>query len=148
MEQYAIDWRVDFLKNDCVFGEQFVPEEIITQSKILTALSSQHDIVYSLSPGSHASTDEIVNKAKQISEHVTMYRVTDDDWDNWPALLAHFDVAAAFATAGLIGAKGLNGQPSYPDLDMLPLGFITSPGDQHHYPTHFTNSQRPSSDRR
>ena len=26
-EQYAVDWGVDFLKNDCVFGNQFVPDQ-------------------------------------------------------------------------------------------------------------------------
>ena len=27
-EQYAVDWGVDFLKNDCVFGGQFVPDQV------------------------------------------------------------------------------------------------------------------------
>ena len=32
-----------------------------------------------------------------------------------------------FATANLIGANGLNGK-SWPDLDMLPIGWLTDPG--------------------
>lgn len=33
-----------------------------------------------------------------------------------------------FAAAGLIGAPGLQGGLSWPDLDMLPLGWLTDPG--------------------
>ena len=49
------------------------------------------------------------------------------------------DTAAAFAAANLIAARGLGGRPSFPDLDMLPLGFIAAPGDSHHVPTHNTS---------
>ena len=49
------------------------------------------------------------------------------------------DTAAAFAAANLIAAHGLGGRPSFPDLDMLPLGFIAAPGDSHHVPTHNTS---------
>ena len=34
-----------------------------------------------------------------------------------------------FAAANKIGAKGLLGR-SWPDLDMLPLGWLTDPGDK------------------
>jgi len=30
-QQYADEWDVDFIKNDCVFGDQFVPAEIDAQ---------------------------------------------------------------------------------------------------------------------
>ncbi|RZR98628.1 hypothetical protein BHM03_00028010 [Ensete ventricosum] len=33
-----------------------------------------------------------------------------------------------FSSANLIGAKGLHGK-SWPDLDMLPLGWLTDPGN-------------------
>lgn len=33
-----------------------------------------------------------------------------------------------FSSANLIGAKGLHGR-SWPDLDMLPLGWLTDPGN-------------------
>lgn len=36
--------------------------------------------------------------------------------------------ARDFASADMIGAMGLNGK-SWPDLDMLPLGWLTDPGE-------------------
>ena len=140
MLQYALEWQVDFLKNDCVFGSQFVPDEIAVQSKILESLRTERDIVYSLSPGGHGTIGEIVAKARQIASMSSMYRVNNDDWDNWDALKGHFDVAAAFADARLAGVPGLNGRPSFPDFDMLPLGYITSPsGSKSHFPYHMSN---------
>jgi len=67
-----------------------------------------------------------------------MFRITGDDWDKWDDIDPwHFDNAAAFAP--MIARAGLMGQSSYPDLDMLPLGFVSASGDSHHYPTHQTN---------
>ncbi|KAG0459927.1 hypothetical protein HPP92_023055 [Vanilla planifolia] len=63
-----------------------------------------------------------------IKEYVDMYRITGDVWDNWNDIATHFDVARNFAAAKEIGAKGLHGN-SWPDLDMLPLGLITDPGE-------------------
>jgi len=137
LEQYALEWQVDFLKNDCVFGSQFVPAEIAAQSRILESLASAHgrEVLYSLSPGGHATVDEIVSKGRAVAALVSMYRVNNDDWDNWAALEGHFDIAAAFADARMAGHHGLHGEPSFPDFDMLPLGFITSPsGNRSHYP--------------
>ena len=142
LEQYALEWRVDFLKNDCVFGSQYVPLEIAAQSRILESLASVHgrELAYSLSPGGHGTVDEIVSKGRDVASLVSMYRVNNDDWDNWAALNGHFDVAAAFADARLAGHPGLHGRPSFPDFDMLPLGFITSPSGNHsHSPYHMTN---------
>ena len=51
----------DFIKNDCVFGNQFMPEQIKAQSKSI--LKTQRDIVYSLSPGSGMSAT--MDKAKE-----------------------------------------------------------------------------------
>jgi hypothetical protein len=120
-QQYA-DWGVDFIKNDCVFGNQFVPDQIKAQSKSI--LKTKRPIVYSLSPG--AGVQDHMEKPHNISGVVNMYRITGDDWDSWGALEGHFTVAAQVAAAGLIGAPGLNGK-SWPDLDMLPLGVITTP---------------------
>ena len=80
--------------------------EINVQSHILESLASAHgvNLVYSLSPGGHDTVPEIVSKGRQVSSLVSMYRVNNDDWDNWPALADHFDVAAAFAKAGLVTA--------------------------------------------
>jgi len=123
-QQYA-DWGVDFLKNDCIFGNQFMPDQIEAQAKAIQ--KTGRVMVYSLSPGGGDTTANI-ERAKQINHQVNMYRVTGDDWDSWGAVDSHFAVAANFSAAGLIGTEGLNGGRSWPDLDMLPFGVITSPG--------------------
>ncbi|KAG6764701.1 hypothetical protein POTOM_032182 [Populus tomentosa] len=119
-EQYA-EWGVDFVKHDCVFGDDLDVDEITFVSEVLQKLD--RPMLYSLSPGTSASPA----MAKDISGLVNMYRVTGDDWDTWGDVAAHFDVARDFAAANKIGAKGLLGR-SWPDLDMLPLGRLTDPG--------------------
>ncbi|KAH9327110.1 hypothetical protein KI387_007288, partial [Taxus chinensis] len=108
-------------KHDCVFGDDLNVDEISTVSQILR--ERERPILYSLSPGTHATPD----MAMKISSLVNMYRVTGDDWDTWTDVQSHFDVSRGFASSGLIGAQGLLGQ-SWPDLDMLPLGWLTDPG--------------------
>lgn len=118
--QYA-EWGVDFVKHDCIFGENINIEEIKTVSEILKEFD--HPIVYSLSPGKDATPQ----MAMQINSFVNMYRITNDDWDNWSDVQFHFNVSRDFADSSLIGADGLRGK-SWPDLDMLPLGWLTDPG--------------------
>ncbi|OIW16233.1 hypothetical protein TanjilG_18948 [Lupinus angustifolius] len=115
-----ISWGLDFVKLDCVFGEDLDFEEITYVSQILKDLKPS--IVFSLSPGVKATP----NMAKVINGLVNMYRVTGDDWDQWSEVVTHFDVARDYAAATLIGAQGLNGN-SWPDLDMLPFGWLTDP---------------------
>lgn len=43
----------------------------------------------SLSPGVNATPQ----MARMVSGLVNAYRVTGDDWDEWPAVVNHFDVA-------------------------------------------------------
>ncbi|KAL6607988.1 hypothetical protein ACP70R_041051 [Stipagrostis hirtigluma subsp. patula] len=117
--QYA-DWGVDFVKVDCIFGTDYSPKEIITISELLQELD--RPIILSLSPG----TEVTPALAANISEHFNMYRITGDDWDNWKDVSSHFDVSSSFAAAKKIGATGLQGR-SWPDLDMLPFGWLTDP---------------------
>ncbi|WVZ85208.1 hypothetical protein U9M48_032158 [Paspalum notatum var. saurae] len=117
--QYA-DWGVDFVKVDCIFGTDYSPEEIITVSELLQEID--RPIILSLSPG----TEVTPALAENISDHVNMYRITGDDWDNWKDVSSHFAVSSSFAAAKKIGATGLRGR-SWPDLDMLPFGWLTDP---------------------
>ncbi|XP_004502389.1 uncharacterized protein [Cicer arietinum] len=119
-EQYAA-WGVDFVKHDCVFGDDLDLNEISYVSEVLRELDRA--IVYSLSPG----TSVTPAMAKDVSGLVNLYRITGDDWDTWGDVKAHFDVSRDFATANMIGAKSLMGN-SWPDLDMLPFGWLTDPG--------------------
>ncbi|XVF02577.1 hypothetical protein REPUB_Repub04eG0186600 [Reevesia pubescens] len=118
--QYA-EWGVDFVKHDCVFGDDLDVDEITFVSEVLRKL--ERPILYSLSPG----TSVTPAMAKDVSGLVNMYRITGDDWDTWRDVVSHFDVTRDFATSKMIGAKGLLGR-SWPDLDMLPLGWLTDPG--------------------
>ncbi|XP_030440330.2 probable alpha-galactosidase B [Syzygium oleosum] len=119
-QQYA-SWGVDFIKNDCVFGDDLNLNEITYISEVLKELD--RPILYSLSPGTSATPD----MAKAVSGLSNMYRITGDDWDVWEHVVAHFDVTRDFAAAKMIGSSGLLGT-SWPDLDMLPLGYLTDPG--------------------
>ncbi|WOL14378.1 hypothetical protein Cni_G23158 [Canna indica] len=119
-QQYA-EWGVDFVKLDCVFGEDLDTKEIIAVSELLRELD--RPVLFSLSPG----TSVTPSMAGPISSYVDMYRITADDWDKWTDVASHFDISRDFAAANLIGTKGLHGK-SWPDLDMLPLGWITDPG--------------------
>lgn len=121
-QQYA-DWDVDFVKVDCIFGDDLDKKEIVTVSEILQSLG--RPVLFSLSPG----TSVTPSMADGISDYVDMYRISGDTWDNWNQIAAHFDAARDFAAAKKIGANGLHGT-SWPDLDMLPLGWLTDPGVQ------------------
>lgn len=118
--QYA-EWGVDFVKHDCIFGEDLNVNEITIVSEILKELD--RPILYSLSPGTSATPA----MGKDVNSLVNMYRVTGDDWDSWGDVAAHFNVSRDFSAANMIGARGLKGN-SWPDLDMLPLGWLTDPG--------------------
>ncbi|KAK6922302.1 Glycoside hydrolase, family 27 [Dillenia turbinata] len=118
--QYA-EWGVDFVKHDCVFGDDLDIAEISFVSEVLEELD--RPILYSLSPG----TSVTPAMAKNVIGLVNMYRITGDDWDSWGDVASHFDVTRDFSVANMIGASGLKGK-SWPDLDMLPLGWLTDPG--------------------
>ncbi|RHN42854.1 putative alpha-galactosidase [Medicago truncatula] len=118
--QYAA-WGVDLVKHDCVFGEDLDLSEITYVSEVLRKIN--RPFVYSLSPGTRVTPA----MAKDVSGLVNMYRITGDDWDTWQDVAAHFDISRDLATANMIGAKGLKGS-SWPDMDMLPFGWLTDPG--------------------
>ncbi|KAJ6329633.1 hypothetical protein OIU77_011162 [Salix suchowensis] len=109
------------VKHDCVFGNDLDVDEITSVSEVLQKLN--RPILYSVSPGVIPTP---VMK-KDISGLVNMYRVTGDDWDTWGDVAARFDVPRDFAAANKIGAKGLLGR-SWPDLDMLPVGWLSNAG--------------------
>ncbi|CAK8567260.1 unnamed protein product [Lathyrus sativus] len=118
-QQYAA-WNVDFVKHDCVFGADLDLNEISYVSEVLRELN--RPIVYSLSPGTKVTPA----MAKDVSGLVNLYRITADDWDTWGDVKSHFDVSRDFAAAHMIGGKSLMGN-SWPDLDMLPFGWLTDP---------------------
>ncbi|CAJ2677144.1 unnamed protein product [Trifolium pratense] len=119
-EQYAA-WGLDLVKHDCVFGTDLDLNEITYVSEVLSQVN--RSLVYSLSPG----TSVTPALAKEVSGLVNMYRITGDDWDSWGDVKSHFNISRDLSAANMIGAKGLKGK-SWPDLDMLPFGWLTDPG--------------------
>ncbi|WP_198667213.1 glycoside hydrolase family 27 protein [Glycomyces dulcitolivorans] len=104
------EWGVDFVKLDDVLHPP-------TQSVELAAYSQAIDkcgrpIVLSLSPGKALSLAHL----DALREHAEMWRISDDLWDDWSALLEMFQRAARWAPHQVPGAWG--------DADMLPLGRI------------------------
>ncbi|XP_059076645.1 alpha-galactosidase mel1 isoform X2 [Cryptomeria japonica] len=118
-----VDWGIDLVKHDCIFGQDLNIDEISLVSQILKDID--RPILYSISPGKDATPD----MARKISKLVNMYRITADDWDSWHHIRSHFEVSRDFAASGLIGSQGLLGR-SWPDLDMLPFGWLTDIGTQ------------------
>ncbi|ERN13857.1 hypothetical protein AMTR_s00049p00233090 [Amborella trichopoda] len=74
----------------------------------------------SIFPGKSADPE----MAAAINKLIKMYRITVDNWDEWEDVQGHFDFKRDFAKSGLIGAGGFLGK-SWPDMDMLPLGWIS-----------------------
>ncbi|XP_020527592.1 uncharacterized protein LOC110007896 isoform X2 [Amborella trichopoda] len=96
--------------------------EISFVSEILKELN--RPILQSIFPGKSADPE----MAAAINKLIKMYRITVDNWDEWEDVQGHFDFKRDFAKSGLIGAGGFLGK-SWPDMDMLPLGWISKSDD-------------------
>ena len=106
-EMFA-SWGVDFVKVDDLSRPYHWPE---IQAIRRAIDKTGRPIVFSTSPGETPLT-----AGEHVEEHANMWRISDDFWDDWPALFAQF--------------KRLNdwtpnrGAGHFPDADMLPLGAI------------------------
>ena len=120
--QYA-EWGIDFIKLDCSFAGNYIAENIIGVSEAI--YSSGREMLFSLSPGNPTTPD----MAETVRGITNMYRVTDDAWDYWPVALEDHVTPIVLQLHQYIGwPDGRYGLPSFPDLDMLPLGWIGEPG--------------------
>ena len=103
-------WGVDFIKADDMSRPYFrnAPEIHALRRAID---GSGRPMTLSLSPGATplAAAGDVVDQAN-------MWRISDDFWDSWPALLAQFDRLRDWAPFRHAG--------NWPDADMLPLGLI------------------------
>ena len=103
-------WGVDFVKVDDISRPYHQDEPEI--EAIRRAIDrAGRPIVLSLSPGETA-----LDAAEHVKRHANMWRISDDFWDNWPALLEQF--------ARLRNWNPHQGPGHWPDADMLPLGVI------------------------
>ena len=101
-------WGVDFVKVDDISR----PYHRAEVEGIRNAIDQAgRPMVLSLSPG-----ETPLNAGAHVSRHANMWRVSDDFWDNWPALLEQFE--------RLRNWTEFRGPGHFPDADMLPLGRI------------------------
>ncbi|KAK3263613.1 hypothetical protein CYMTET_27593, partial [Cymbomonas tetramitiformis] len=109
-----VDWGVDFIKHDCVFGGSPALSDIHAVANAIRKTGKP--LVYSLSPGS--AYDPL--QGLRVQPYANMYRISRDFHGSYPQMLMeHFPESKQNAAAGLIGGRGGNGR-SWPDLDMLP----------------------------
>jgi len=108
--QYA-SWGVDFIKCDDICRMD-MPSAKAEIAMLNTAIKkSGRPMILSLSPGP-AKLEE----AWHYARYANMWRISDDFWDSWPALLHMFELCERWQFAKAPGA--------YPDCDMLPLGRV------------------------
>ncbi|MDB5326744.1 MAG: hypothetical protein JWM57_2313 [Phycisphaerales bacterium] len=119
-------WGVDFVKVDDLsrpYAEH--RPEIEAIRKAIDA--SGRPMVLSTSPG-----ETPVAEAEHVAAHANMWRISDDFWDHWPALLAQFKRCADWAK--------VTGPGHWPDADMLPVGAVRI-GQKGPW-THFTQDEQ------
>lgn len=128
------EWGVDYVKVDDICNVKATPLEPYSAAAEIELIRraidrSGRDMVLSLSPG-----PAIIDNAWHLAKHANMWRITDDFWDNWPALKEMFwrcEVWQAHVEPG-----------QYPDCDMLPLGHIGITSDGKGWYTHFTKEEQ------
>jgi hypothetical protein len=108
--QLLAEWHVDFVKVDDMSRpyERNRPEVEAVRNAIDRC---RRPMVLSLSPGETPLTS-----AAHVRAHANMWRISDDFWDHWPALVKQFERLARWAPYRMPGA--------WPDADMLPLGLL------------------------
>lgn len=111
-ELYA-EWGVDFVKVDDVAHSKLYNEAHLKEIRAIRLAIDKcsRPMVLSLSPGPAQ-----LKNGSFFQDNANMWRLTDDFWDSWPALLNMFDRTAEWQSFVSPG--------SWPDCDMLPLGHI------------------------
>jgi hypothetical protein len=118
-------WGVDFVKVDDL--SRPYADHIREVEAIRTAIDqSGRPMVLSTSPG-----ETPLDQAMHVAEHANMWRISDDFWDHWPALLEQFGRCAKWAP--------YTGPGHWPDADMLPVGAVRMDKDRK---TNFTHDEQ------
>jgi hypothetical protein len=108
--ELVASWGVDFVKVDDISRPYHDNEREI--EGIRRAIDrTGRPMVLSLSPGETA-----LSAAEHVKRHANMWRISDDFWDTWPALLEQFGRLARW--------NPHRGPGHWPDADMLPLGVL------------------------
>lgn len=120
-------WGVDFIKMDCVFGGDYYRGKQDMEQFASSMNATGQEYLLSLSPGSDAGMASIARSFAETQHPMqpTMARMTSDFWDSWGSLYGHFETAAKTAN--------FTGRQFFPDLDMLPLGWVSPFEEQARY---------------
>jgi len=106
--ELCASWDVDFIKVDDLSRPYHQPEvEAIRKAIDKTG----RPIVFSTSPG-----ETPLSAGPSVNQNANMWRISDDFWDDWKALLDQFKRLHDWTPHRISGA--------WPDADMLPLGII------------------------
>jgi alpha-galactosidase len=106
-ELYA-SWGADYIKADDM-DTPARASEIVALHEALK--KTGRPIVLSLSPGPN-----LPEYADFLGANSQLWRISNDFWDNWPALKRQFEIAHNWESYARSG--------NWPDADMLPLGRI------------------------
>jgi len=104
------EWGVDYVKVDDI-SRPYHEHEAEIEAVRHAVDNSGRPMVLSLSPGETALT-----AGEHVMRHANLWRISDDFWDNWPALYDQFE--------RLDNWTPFRGPGYWPDADMLPLGMI------------------------
>jgi len=106
--ELAGSWGVDFIKVDDL-SRPYHQAEIEAIRRAIDKMG--RPMVFSTSPGATP-----LATGTNISQNANMWRISDDFWDQWPALLEQFKRLHDWTPYRKNGA--------WPDADMLPLGIV------------------------
>jgi hypothetical protein len=109
-------WGVDFVKVDDLsrpYAEHKPEIEAIRRA----IDASGRKMLLSMSPG-----ETPVAEVAHATGHANMWRISDDFWDSWPALLEQFGRLEKWNDREKVAPVRKVG--AWPDADMLPLGWL------------------------
>jgi hypothetical protein len=104
-------WEVDYVKVDDISRPYDATQQAEIEAIRKAIDKTGRPIVLSLSPGCTP-----LEKGGHVNQHANLWRISDDFWDNWPALRDQFQRLHDWTPHRARGA--------WPDADMLPLGTI------------------------
>jgi alpha-galactosidase len=114
-------WGIDYLKVDCISDRPYKISEI---KQVAAAIKKTgRPIVLSLSPG-----PTNLSHAEEIAKYAQLWRISDDHWDVWSHVpepgKGEFPMGTLQAFDRLAAWNKYNKPGSWPDEDMLPIGYL------------------------
>lgn len=103
-------WGVDFIKADDM-SRPYLRNKLEIHALKEAIDRSGRRMILSLSPG-----ETSLQAADDVIKTANLWRISDDFWDTWPALLEQFERLNAWSRYA--------GPGHWPDADMLPLGVL------------------------